>query len=83
MAIAKRLLEKYPSKEFWMTVKVPFLLNSMGFFLNAGEQRIKDMYNVFFLQDTRVISEAPTVLDEKIGEDKTIIKKPTLKDLLK
>lgn len=77
----KRLIAKYPDKEFWKKVelkKVP----SLAIFINIDAEYLRLKYQEFKFQPETPKEEIK--LGDKTGEDYNITKKPkTLKDFLK
>lgn len=80
-ALFKRLITKYPDKEFWKRVQLK-IVPSLAIYINAEAEYLRLKYQEFKFQPETPKEEIK--LGDKIGEDYNTGKKPkSLKDFLK
>jgi hypothetical protein len=78
--LANRILKKYPDWSFWQKYVLEFKLNSLAWFLSKdGRTRLYLDYSKNNLDSGPKIEYD---LGEKIGEDKVIVKKRGIRELL-
>lgn len=83
MNIANKLFEELDDVEFWKSVSLDFKLNSLAYFLTGDGRKVVENKQraIKFEMPER---ETYTLEDEKVGEDKVILKKPkSLKEFIK
>lgn len=80
-ALFKKLITKYPNKEFWKKVRLK-TVPSLAIYINAEAEYLRLKYQEFHFQPETVKEEIK--LGDKVGEDYNTTKKPkSLKDFLK
>ena len=80
-ALFKKLITKYPNKEFWKKVQLK-TVPSLAIYINIEAEYLRLKYQEFHFQPETMKEEIK--LGDKVGEDYNTKKKPkSLKDFLK
>lgn len=80
MRIAQTILSKYPDKNIWKNLFLPFKLNSLFFFLTQkGQEFLKPKREKYI---PHVSKNETKIGEQKLGEDIIINKPKTIKDFL-
>lgn len=85
MKLAKKLLDKCDNVEFWKSFITDFQLSSLCYFLSEnGTLFLREKYIQYKKNKSRELpkKEEQKLEDEKVGEDRLIIKPPSMKDFL-